>query len=170
MEPEPGTEDFTLFESGAMVQYLLARGAWSRSRAPRRMLCIFSGRGLPKQHALYLQWSWFAEATFARPLGEIVNHHRNFKPALPDVVQEMQGRALTCAAAVDAAVRGRQFIVGNTFTAADIMLGYTLMLCERLAPFDAYGDATRYWRGLSERPAAVTTFADLQQGPLGGTR
>jgi glutathione S-transferase len=85
------------------------------------------------EHALYMQWSWFGEATFARPLGEIVNHRRNFDPEIPAVVEEMKRRALLCIKAVNDTVEGREFLLGE-FTAADIMVGYCLMLCDRLIP------------------------------------
>src|SRR5262245_47441927 len=56
--------EFTMFESGAMVQYLLERYADGRLRPPPGT----------RDSAMYLQWSWFAEATFARPLGDIAQH------------------------------------------------------------------------------------------------
>ena len=80
--------EFVMFESGAMVQYLLDKFAGGR---------LQPAAGTPP-HALYLQWSWFAESTFARPLGEIVNHRREFAGAeVPAVITEMQGRARSCA-------------------------------------------------------------------------
>ena len=77
--------DLTMFESGAMVQYILDRyGNGALQPQP----------GTP-EHALYLQWSWFAEATFARPLGEIVNHRRVFSEPdqNPAAIAEMQRKA-----------------------------------------------------------------------------
>ena len=64
--------------------------------------------------AIYLQWSWFAEATFARPIGEIVNHRRSFPGnEIPAVIEEMRGRAKLCADAVEAALAGRDYLLGN---------------------------------------------------------
>ena len=61
-------ENLTFFESGAMVQYLLDRyGQGLLQPEP----------GTP-EHALYLQWSWFAEATFARPLERSLTIYANF--------------------------------------------------------------------------------------------
>ena len=62
-----------MFESGAMVQHVLDRHGGGR---------LEPARGT-REHALYLQWSWFAEATFTRPLGEIVNHRREFGDSVP---------------------------------------------------------------------------------------
>lgn len=142
--------DLTMFESGAMVQYLLDRYGEGRLQpAP----------GTP-EHALYLQWSWFAEATFARPLGEIVNHRRAFSESdqSPAAIEEMQGRAWLCVAALDDALSGRDFLLGP-FTAADIMMGYTLMLVGRLAPGDLPSNASGYWERLSARPGFIAATA-----------
>lgn len=141
--------DFTLFESGAMVQYLLDRYGNGKLQPIA---------GTP-EHGLYLQWSWFAEATFARPLGEIVNHRRAF-PDNPSTaaIEEMQSRSRLCLKAVDEAIRGKEFIAGG-FSAADIMLGYSIMLCEKLAPTDEYPDALAYWQRLQQRAAVKNTLA-----------
>jgi glutathione S-transferase len=139
--------DLTIFESGAMVQYLLDRYG--------------DGRLQPEpgsaQHALYLQWSWFAEATFARPLGEIVNHRRAFAEAEQSqaAIEEMQSRAWLCVAAVDQALDGQDFLVEGEFSAADIMMGYTLMLVGNLAPGDLPANIAAYWARLSARPGFV---------------
>ena len=68
--------DMTMFESCAMMQYVLDRYADGRLQPSKD----------DATYAHYLQWCWFAESTFARPLGEIVNHRREFKPELDDVV------------------------------------------------------------------------------------
>lgn len=143
-----------MFESGAMVQYLLERYG--------------QGRLVPASvdwtYAIYLQWLWFAEATFARPLGEIVNHRREFRPEHPKIVTEMQNRVLLCLDAVNDFVKDKAFLTGE-FSAADIMMGYSLMLCERLVPDFPQVDARRYWRDLAARPAAARAF-QLEGGPL----
>ena len=85
--------DLTIFESGAMVQYLLDRYGEGRLQPPPGTA----------EHAFFLQWCWFSEATFARPLGEIVNHRR----ALPEseqseaAIAEMQDRAWLCVQALE---------------------------------------------------------------------
>lgn len=62
--------EVTLFESCAMIQHILDKYG--------------NGQLLPppgtNAQALDLQWCWFAESTFARSIGEIVNHGR----ACPD--------------------------------------------------------------------------------------
>jgi len=115
--------DFTMFESGAMVEYVLERYGNGRLRPPLGT----------RAAAMYLQWSWFAEATFARPLGDIAQH-TIVKPEaerLPAMVADGRARSLTCLDALEAAVPGGAYLVDDTFTAADIMMGYTLILARR---------------------------------------
>lgn len=138
-------ENLTFFESGAMVQYLLDR----------------YGQGLlqPKpgtpEHALYLQWSWFAEATFARPLGEIVNHLREFSGELTNeaALEEMRNRGRLCIEALVPELSQRDYIAGENFSAADIMLGYSVMLATKFIPEPLPAPVNGYWQRLSERPA-----------------
>ena len=142
---------FTMFESGAMVQFLLDRYADGRLEPKRGT----------EDHARYQQWSWFAEATFARPIGELVNHRRVFGEAgqIPAVVEEMKGRVQLCLQAVDDALRGQHYLVGDEFSAADIMMGYSVMLAQRFVPLEACPNANAYWQLLSARPALVETLA-----------
>ena len=62
----PAMEDdgLVMFESGAMVDYILDRYGEGRLRP------------LPGSHedATYRQWCWFAEATLARPIGDVAQH------------------------------------------------------------------------------------------------
>ena len=112
-----------------------------------------------------MQWSWFGEATFARPLGEIVNHRRNFDPEIPTVVEEMANRALLCVKAVNDAIEGKEFLLGE-FTAADIMVGYSLMLCDQLMLKHSYEEANQYWTRLRRMKGAVKAFGRLNPGSL----
>ena len=142
--------DTTLFESGAMMEYLLARYA--------------DGRLTPNvshpDYPLYQQWLWFAEATFARPLGEMVNHAREFPgdQQIPAVVDEMAARARLCLEAVSDYMHEREFLCSE-FSAADIMMGYTLMLAERLLPDPMPERIMPYWSRLQSRPACQVAFA-----------
>ena len=148
--PVMSTGDFTMFESGAMVQHVLDRHGGGR---------LEPARGT-REHALYLQWSWFAEATFTRPLGEIVNHRREFGDrAMPEVIEEMKGRARLCAGALDQDVREKDYLAGE-FTAADIMMGYALRSYQRLLPDEALpANARVYWDRLTARDAYRAAIA-----------
>lgn len=142
----PVLEDggFVMFESGAMAQYVLERYGEGRLQPSPGSA----------DSARCLQWSWFAEATFARPLGDII-HHTVFKPEaerIPAVVVDARARALTCLDAVDAAVDGNTFLLGDEFTVADIMMGYTLMLAKRVNVLENdHAHASAYFERLSGR-------------------
>ena len=137
--------DLVMFESGAMVQHILNRYG--------------DGRLAPKsstnEHALYLQWSWFGEATFARPLGEIVNHKREFagENTIPAVLEEMADRAAVSLSAVAHATRNSDYLLGDEFTAADIMVGYAVRLVDALIPNRMTDEIQPYWQRLQARPA-----------------
>lgn len=137
--------DLKIFESGAMVHYILDRYG--------------NGRLQPspgtEDHATFLQWSWFAEATFARPIGEIVNHRRVFGDnAREDAIEEMQSRAHLCVDAIAQELAdGREHLCGNEFNAADIMIAYSLHLQQRLAPREYPEQLQSYWDRVSSRPA-----------------
>ena len=108
--------DLTMFESCAMMQYVLDRYGEGRLQPARD----------DPSFGHYLQWVWFSEATFARPLGEIVNHRREFKPELDDVVAEMKSRATACVEALDAALADRDYLLGDAMSAADLSICYTM--------------------------------------------
>ena len=146
--PAMSDDGFSMFESGAMVQYILERYG--------------NGRLQPSpgtaSSAYYLQWCWFAEATLARPLGDII-HHTLLKPEaerLPAVVEDARARAQTCLDALEAALEGKQYLLDETFTAADIMMGYSLMLAKRVQVLDdRYPVVQAYQARLEERPACA---------------
>ncbi len=138
-----------MFESGAMVDFILERYGNGRLRpAP----------GTPDA-AQYLQWSWFAEATFARPLGDIAQH-TVVKPEaerIPAVVADARTRALTCMDALEAAVPGGRYLINGAFTASDIMMGYTLILARRfkvLTP-TTYPNVNAYMARLETHPGFI---------------
>ena len=147
--------DLTLFESGAMVQHILDRYGDGRLQ-PRP--------GTP-EHAQYLQWGWFAESTFSRPLGEITNHRRAFDEPIEACMEEMRDRARLCVQALDDHLNGKIFLVGDEFTGADIMMGYSLRSFCKHAPddelpehlkgyFDRITSREAYGKALAaERPA-----------------
>jgi glutathione S-transferase len=96
-----------------MVDFILERYGKGRLRPPP---------GTPDA-AQYLQWSWFAEATFARPLGDIAQH-TVVKPEaerIPAMVEDGRKRSLLCMDALEGAAPGGRYLINGTFTASDIM-------------------------------------------------
>lgn len=141
----------TMFESGAMVQHLLN--------------CYGEGRLEPQlrteDHAHFLQWCWFGESTLARPLGEIVNHRREFPKdqTIPAVLTEMADRVEVSLHAVAQTTQKTNWLIGDTFTAADIMVGYSLHLASILTPDRMPATLESYWQRLQDRPSYQKTIA-----------
>ena len=140
--------DVLLFESCAMMQYILDKYGEGRLQPLA---------GTPN-YAYFLQWLWFSEATFARPIGEIVNHRREFpdQQEIPEVVQEMQSRIYKCLDALNEALKGKKFILGEDFTAADISLGYTLLIAQNRIDKDFPERVAKYWGNISSRRAFIS--------------
>jgi glutathione S-transferase len=149
--------DLTMFESGAMVQYILERYGDGRLQPPRDT----------HAYARYLQWCWFAEATHARPLGEIVNHNRILAEPdrSPAAIADMKERSYLCVQALDDELAKHEFIVDGSFTAADIMVGYTLLLVERFAPQHLPANVQRYRRRIETTPGFAIATGDITRPP-----
>ena len=140
--------DILLFESCAMIQYILGKyGGGKLQPSPSTT-----------SYAYFLQWLWFSEATFARPIGEIVNHRREFpdEQEIPEVVQEMQSRIYKCLDALNEALEGKEFILGKDFTAADISLGYSLLIAQNRIDKEFPEKVDKYWGNISSRRAFIT--------------
>ncbi len=140
--------DLVMFESGAMVDVILER--YGNGRLQPEPGSVAS--------ALCRQWCWFAEATLARPLGDVV-HHTRLKPEaerIPAVVVDATARARTCLDALEDLLADRDYLLGESFTVADIMMGYSLLLGESVDVLDdTYPAVQRYYARLQERPAWV---------------
>ena len=140
--------DILLFESCAMIQYILDKYGGGKLQPPPSTT----------SYAYFLQWLWFSEATFARPIGEIVNHRREFpdEQEIPEVVQEMQSRIYKCLDALNEALEGKDFILGKDFTAADISLGYSLLIAQNRIDKEFPEKVDKYWGNISSRRAFIT--------------
>ena len=136
--------DMKMFESCAMMQYVLDRYGDGKLQPAKDN----------PTYAHYLQWNWFAEATFARPLGEIVNHRREFKPELHNVVAEMKSRATAAVNAIDAAVVDRPYLLGDTMSAADLSICYAMQGYRRMVTEDLPGHV----QGLFDRVTALPSY------------
>jgi glutathione S-transferase len=138
-----------MFESCAMMQYVLDRYGGGR---------LQPGHASP-DYAHYLQWCWFAESTFARPLGEIVNHRREFKPELDDVVAEMKRRATVCVDALDSTLYGRPYLLGDKMTAADLSICYVLRGYRRMVTEQLPENVQSFFARLTARTSYVQAEA-----------
>ncbi|MCB1511473.1 MAG: glutathione S-transferase family protein [Hyphomicrobiaceae bacterium] len=139
--------ELRMHESCAMIQYILARYGNGRLQP------AVSDPSYPH----FLQWLWFSEATFQRPLGEITNHRREFKPELPDVVAEMKSRAAACVAALDRTLADRPYLLGDQMTAADLSNAYVLRGFRRSVTEDLPPNVKNFWDRMTALPSYART-------------
>ena len=133
-------------ESGAIVEYVLEVHGHGRLAPPL---------GSPLRGA-FLQWLHFAEATAFPPLGVIVWHalYQGDADANPGAMAGARERAASALDFVERGLGTDDYLVGNTFSAADVMMGFTLLAARLLGVLDErfprLGD---YLAQLESRPA-----------------
>ena len=148
--------DLTLFESGAMVEHLLNQYGKGQLRPE-------PGTDL---HAHYLQWSWFAEATLSRPVGlaRMLRDDQGASSLTADALTKtennLQALEATLGAALATSSGSDPYLVGTTFTAADIMMGYTLHLLNQGSLLDTKPIVKQYLSRLKKRPAFIRALSE----------
>ena len=141
-------DSITMSESGAMVHYLIDKYGAGKLRPTI-------------DHPLYptyLEWSWFAEATFTSSSSEIIRHKRAFpEDANIEVITEFKRRATFCLEAVMRFLGEKKWLLGEDFSGADIMMGIALTTYMRhvAEPFPPVMQS--YFDRLSARPAFIRT-------------
>lgn len=140
-------------ESGAIVEYILERYGEGRLAPP-----VGSADRGP-----FLQWVHFAEGTAFPPLGVLIWHslYRGDADRIPEAMDAARSRASSALEAVEARLDGRDHILGDEFSAADIMLGFTLFAAQFLGVLDErYPRTSAYLARITSRPAFARATAD----------
>jgi glutathione S-transferase len=150
----PAIEDggLVMFESGAIVEYVLERYGKGRLAPPV---------GTPER-GTFLQWLHFSEATMFPPLGEIA-----WNSVFAPEDQRNQGaadgarkRALKTLAVLEKALQGKDYLLGAEFSAADVMMGYTLLAARYFGVLnDDFPNVAAYQARISERAAFQKALA-----------
>ena len=144
--------DFRLFESGAIAEYLCER--YSESGLGRLA-------GNPERYE-WLQWIHYSE-TMAVHAACLVQ--QRFFIAAADrsaVIAKLEGRRLEKAVQVlEPRLIDRDYLLRSGFSAADIGVGYSLHLADRLIELARFPNVARYLESLRARPAFR---ASLPQG------
>ena len=138
--------DVTICESGAIIEYILERYGNDR---------LAPAIGSPRRGE-FLQWLHFAEATAFPPLGIIVWHtlFRQDADQVPSVIASARERADAALEFVEKALVGKTYLLGDEFSAADVMMGFTLAAARDLGVLDAgYPLLGAYLARLEARPA-----------------
>lgn len=131
-------------ESAAIVQYLVTRYGPGDLAVPVD----------DPAHGAWLNWLHFGEATLTFPQ-TLVLRYRQFEPGKADVVADDYAQwFLSRLRHVDRALAEADYLCAGRFTAADISVGYALLLARQLKLDAKFSPAIRaYWERLSGRPA-----------------
>jgi glutathione S-transferase len=133
-------------ESIAVVQYLLDRYA--------------AGKLIPDRdsdaYGPFLEWLQFGENKLMDPLTQLLQHSVLLPEAERDKKAADQARRVFrhFARTVDTALEGKRYLLGEEFSAADIVVGYALFLADDFGVFpQGLGNLSEYYARLRERPA-----------------
>jgi glutathione S-transferase len=139
----------TMFESVAIVQYVIDRYGDGRLEPDRTS----------PAYGLYLQWLHFGESTMMGPVAEVGSHvfflpEEQRNPAIAERGRKSLAHFLGI---LDAELASKEYLLGDTFTAADIVVGYTLFVCHlfKIMP-DGCPHLEAYYDRLRNRPAFKT--------------
>lgn len=151
--------DMRMTESSAMCQYLAALQPQAGFDVPPGDPAFGS----------YLNWLHMSDATLTFPQ-TLVLRYTHFEPPerlQPQVVQDYSRWFLARLRAVEAAAAHSNWLCAGRFTAADVAVGYALLLAQHLGLDAQFGAATRtYWERLQQRPAYQRAQAVQQQAAL----
>ena len=150
--PAIDDDGLILTESGAILQYLLAKHSHSH---------LTPELGTPG-YGKYLQWFHFAEATVMPPISQILQHtiRKPEKDRVQSVVVDAKAALDKCMKVLDRELANKPFLCGDQLTAADIMLGYDLYLYTFVGiPMDDYPNVIAYFARLTERPGFQKAIA-----------
>jgi glutathione S-transferase len=116
--------DVVMCESGAILEYVLERHAGGRLAPPP---------GSPRR-AAFLQWVHFAESTAFPPLGIIVwlTRYQGEAERYAPLLEDARARAAAGLDFLERELGGKAYLLGDEFSAADIMMGFTLAAARML--------------------------------------
>ncbi|KWR87856.1 glutathione S-transferase family protein [Cupriavidus sp. IDO] len=136
----------TLNESAAILEYLA-------TRYPSGGLAVARDDA---DYGQWLNWLHFGEASLTTPLATLMRY-AYFEPPerrQPAVVADYREFFFNRLALVESALQQHDYLVADRFTAADISVGYALLL-SRLVGLQPHlpPPVLSYWARLQERPA-----------------
>lgn len=143
--------DVTIFESGAIVQYLLARHGGGRM-VPNAESADFPA---------YLQWLHYAEGMIMPQVNIIMVETVFLPPERRNDTNVARARKLLgrMVGAVDQRMEGREWIAGD-FSGADVMCGHACLAAKRSgADISGLPHLSAYADRLMARPALTAAFS-----------
>lgn len=151
----PTLEDgeVVMTESGAIVEYI--------------MECYSDGQLAPPQktpqRAEYLQWLHFAESTAFTPIGTLVwlTQYRQDASEHPGLIEDAVTRARATMDYLAMKLGSKKHLLGDDFTAADVMMGFTLAAAASLNLLKDVPNLVAYLDRLQQRKAFRSAMQKL---------
>jgi glutathione S-transferase len=137
--------DLALFESAAICMYLA-------DKFPEKKLAPEVGT---PARGLYYQWMLYSMATLEPPVLAVFLNTVMLPEAerSPAVVEQARATFATVGGVLSNALVGRTFILGEQFSAADVMIGSTLAWAGFMGLLADHPTLQGYVKRLQERPA-----------------
>jgi glutathione S-transferase len=140
--------DVTLFESSAICLYLA-------DRFPEKHLAPPLGS---TERGYYYQWMVFAEVSIEPVVMEFYKHAQpeetKASPQLHEQLVKHRARMNEMLEVVDAALNGREFLVGGQFSAADLVMASILHFANTQKLLEGHPRLVEYVKRHTQRPAA----------------
>jgi GST-like protein len=153
-DPLGGGEPLSIFESGAILEYLADK----------------SGKFLPKapaQRFAVLQWVHWQMANLG-PMAGNANHFKNYAKNIADDPKQLEygikrfvGEVDRLAGVMDAQLNANKYIAGNDYSIADMITWPWSMLLSRMIDekiWETYPNLKRWVDEVGARPAVVKGF------------
>ena len=137
--------DLVLAESGAVVEYIIAKHGGGRlALAPDH-----------RDFAPFLYWFHFANGTLQAAMGRNMILNRLNLPDDNPTLLATRARVDRAFDLVEARARASEYLAGNEFTSADIMIGFSLTTMRYFLPYDLgrCPHIVSYLARLGRRPA-----------------
>ena len=138
-------DDITIYESGAIVEYILTR------HAPGKLKPEVNDDNYPQ----YLQWFHYCEGMVMPPMNTIVVHTIILPEERRDQTVLGQAQRLLSKALVpvNTNLEEKEYLIGD-FSGADIMLGHALYMSKRLnCVTDDLSNISEYISRIEARPS-----------------
>lgn len=154
--------EVAMTESAAICHYLASRDGPSR-------LCVAPG---DPEYGNFLNWLHFGEATLTCPQTIVLRYGRFEPPArrLPQAEEDYRRWFLARLKGLSPVLARRSYLCGEHLTAADISVGYALLLASYLDLVESFPVAVRdYWQRLQagagyQRAISAQLQAAVAQG------
>lgn len=155
-------DDVLMTESAGICEYLTQR------HGPTQLAV----RPEEPDYPHYLNWLHYGEATLTFPQTIILRYGQfeDLPRRLPQAVEDYSKWFLGRLRAIESALEGRTYLCQNRFTAADISVGYALMLANLIGLSHQFSTQVElYWHRLQAHPSYVKALraqeaAAVQQG------